>query len=81
MASSLSNVVGNLAEGIHKIECTNCNMCCFEYTNPKDDLIEDKCLYCNKNYQKKFDENLKKRFANTYKSTKYFVAAKRCLSI
>ena len=25
------------------------------------------CLCCNKNYQKTFDENLKNRFANTYK--------------
>ena len=26
-----------------------------------------KCLYCNKNYQQKFDEKLKERFLNTYK--------------
>ena len=30
-------------------------------------LIEFKCLCCNKNYRKMFDENLKKKFANTYK--------------
>ena len=30
-------------------------------------LIEYKCLCCNKNYQKKFDENLKNRVANKYK--------------
>ena len=41
--------------------------CFFEYTNLKVDLIEYKCLCCNKNYQKKFDENLKKPFYNTYK--------------
>ena len=35
--------------------------------NFKDDLIEYKCLCCNKNYQRKFDERLKKRFFNTYK--------------
>ena len=35
--------------------------------NFKDDLIEHKCLCCNKNYQRKFDERLKKRFFNTYK--------------
>ena len=29
-------------------------------TNIKDDLIEYICLCCNKNYQKTFDENLKK---------------------
>ena len=37
-----------------------------EYINFKDDLIEYKCLWCNKNYEKAFDDNLKKRFFNTY---------------
>ena len=35
--------------------------------NFKDDLIEYKCLCCNKNYQHKFDEKLKEQFFNTYK--------------
>ena len=39
----------------------------FEYTNFEDNLIEYKCLCCNKNYQHKFDEKLKERFFNTYK--------------
>ena len=39
--------------------------CCLEYTNVKDDLIEYKCLYCNKNYQKKSDENSNLNFFNT----------------
>ena len=38
----------------------------FEYTNFKDGLIVCKRLCCNKNYQHKFDEKLKKRFFNTY---------------
>ena len=71
MARSLSNLVSNLSEGIHRIECkyehddkeceTKYKYCdCFlEYTNCKDDLIECKCLYCNKDYQEKFDEKLK----------------------
>ena len=44
-------------------------MCCLEYTNSNDYLIEYKCLCCNKNYQKKkkIGENLKKRSVNTYK--------------
>ena len=37
------------------------------YTNFKDNLIEQKFLCCNKNYQHKFDENLKEQFFNTYK--------------
>ena len=55
MASSLSNLVNNLAEGIHKIKCKygpdnekskTCGIkykdcaCCLEYTNNKDKLVE-----------------------------------------
>ena len=82
LASSLSNIVDNLAEGIHKTKCKyghddkkcetcrikykNC-LCCLEYTNVKDDSKLYKSLCCNRNHQKKFVENLKNRFANTYK--------------
>ena len=41
--------------------------CFLEYTNFKGDLIEYKCLSCNKSYQRKFNEKLKERFFNTYK--------------
>ena len=34
--------------------------CFLEYTNFKDDLIEYKCLSCNKTHRQKFDENLKR---------------------
>ena len=80
MASSLSSLVGNLAEGIHKIKCkyehdnkkcqkcgTECKdcECCLEYTNVKDDLIECKCLCCNKNHPpKKTSSN--NFFSNSY---------------
>ena len=67
MASSLSNLVDNLFEGIHKIKFIDSNKCCLEYTNFKDGLIEFKYLCCNKNYQEKLDENLKKEFVNRYK--------------
>ena len=77
LAGSLSNLVQNLSEGIHKIKCKyghhdkKCQTCrskykycnCFlEYTNFKDYLIGYKCLCCNKNYRQKFDEKLKKGF-------------------
>ena len=86
MARSLSNLCKNLAEGIRKIKCKyehNNKKCeiwgikykdCdsfLEYTNFKNDLIEYKCLYCNKNYQKKNYENLKKWFFNTYKQSNH----------
>ena len=41
-------------------------VCFLEDTNFKDDLIEHKCSFCNKNYQQ-FDEKIKNRFLNTYK--------------
>ena len=79
MASSLSSLVNNLSEGIHRIICKcehhdkNCETCrqncnCFlEYINFKDILIGYKYLCCDKNYQHNFDEKLKERFFNTYK--------------
>ena len=68
MANLLSNLSSNLAAGIQKIKwkykhgdqkCKTCRIkykvwdCFLEYTNFKDDLIEYKCLCCNKSYQKK----------------------------
>ena len=82
MASSTSNPVNNLSEGIHKIKCKfghndkKCETCwikykycdCYlEYANFKDGLIEYKSLCCNKNYQHKFDEKLQERLINIYK--------------
>ena len=58
MASSLSNLVDNLAEGIHKIKCKDCG-CFFKYGSVKDNSIKYKCLSCNKDYSSKLDEELK----------------------
>ena len=66
MASSLSNLVDNLAEGIHKIKCKDCN-CFLEYENANDNLINYKCLSCYKNCSKKIGENVKNPFKNTFK--------------
>ena len=64
MVSSLSNLLNNLSEGIHKIKCKythddkkcetcriKCKYCdCFlEYASFQEDLIEYKCLCCNEN--------------------------------
>ena len=74
MASSLSKLVNNLSEVIHRIkrkygnDDSKCEThgikykyCDYflEYTNFKDDLTEYKCLRCNNNYQDKLDEKLK----------------------
>ena len=37
MASSLSNLVDNLTEGVHEIKCKYCD-CFFEYESVKDNL-------------------------------------------
>ena len=65
-ASSLSNLVDNLAEGIHKIKCKDYD-CFLEYESVKDNLIKYKCLSCNKDYSNKLDEELKLRFRNTFR--------------
>ena len=53
-------------------KCETCNIeykysgCFLKYTSFKNDLIEYKYLYCNKNYKEKFNEKLKKQLFNTY---------------
>ena len=82
MVSSLSNLVNNLVEGIHKIKYEYghdnntfetykvkdkyCE-CCVEYAKFKNELVVFKCFFFNKNYHKEFDEHLKKQFSNAYK--------------
>ena len=56
MTSSLSNLADNLEEGVHKIRCNDCG-CFFEHEIVKDNLINHKCLCCNKSHSKKIDEN------------------------
>lgn len=38
-----------------------------EYATVKDSTLIFKCVYYNKNYEKKCDDELKKRFQNTYR--------------
>ena len=67
MASTVLDLVNNLSEGIHKVKCKHghddkkyetyeikykSSDCFLEYINFKNDLIEYKCICCNKNYQK-----------------------------
>ena len=59
IATSLSNLVDNLTEGIHKIQCRDYD-CFLEHESVKDNLIKYKCLSCNKVYSNKSDEELKK---------------------
>ena len=87
MASSWSNFSNNPSQGIHKIKwkyrhndkkCETYRIrykyshCFLEHTNFKDDLIEYKCLCCNKNYQQKFEEKLKRQFFNAFKFSNHY---------
>ena len=58
MTSSLSNLVDNLAERVHKIKCKDCNYF-LEYESVKGSLIKYKCLSFNKDHSNKLDEELK----------------------
>ena len=50
MTSSLSNLVDNLAEGICKFKCIDCDWFC-EYKTVKDEnIIKYKLPSCNENY-------------------------------
>ena len=72
MATSLSNFVDNLTEEIYKIQCKDCDFF-LEYEISKDNLIKYKCFSCNKNYLNKTDEELKKRFNNTFKFSNDYI--------
>ena len=65
MATSLSNLVDNLTEGIDKIKCKYCD-CFLEYGSIKDNLINYKSLSCNKDYSNKIGEELKNRFNHIF---------------
>ena len=52
--------------GIRKIKCNDCDFF-LEYESVKDNLINYKCLSCNKDYSNKLDEKLKQRFKTTFK--------------
>ena len=79
MKSSLSNLVDNLAEEIHKNKCKDSD-CFLEYESVKENLIKYKCLSCNKDYSNKLD-------LRTYLSflimvyIDFFFAKKRFLSL
>ena len=66
MATSLSKLVDNLTDDIHNDKCIKCksNLCFVRAIN--ENLIF-KCIDCEKEYEKEFNNELIERFANTYK--------------
>ena len=63
MSSSLSKLVDNLSEGIHNNKCFDCKSN-LDYAKNKKLLL--KCFNCNIYYKKKFNNDLIKKFKNTY---------------
>ena len=91
MASS-SNLVNTLSGGIYKFKCKygyddkKCETCGIQYkycdcflqdTNFKVDLIECKCLCCNKNHQQVL---IHTNFLTTI-IISFFIVVKTCLSL
>ena len=65
MSSSLSKRVDNLSEGLHNNRCVDCESC-LDYIKTKNEKFILKCFNCNQYYEKDFNKELIKRFANTY---------------
>ena len=65
MSSSLSNLVINLAEGLHSDKFIDCKSC-LDYMSIKGKQLIFRCFECKKTYKKEFNKELIKRFSNTY---------------
>ena len=65
MSCSLSSLVPNLSEGLHNDRSTDCKSS-IDYMTTKDEKLIFRCFECKKNYEKDFNKELIKRFANIY---------------
>ena len=66
MSSSLSKLVDNLSEGIHNNKCFDCKSNLDYVCITKNEKLLLKCFNCNIYYKKKFNNDLIKKFKNTY---------------
>ena len=65
MSSSLSNLVDNSSEGLHNDKCTDCKFC-LDYMMFIDEQFIFRCFENKKNYEKDFNNEYIKKFANIY---------------
>ena len=65
MSSLLSKLVDNLSEEIHNNKCSDCESN-LDYIKIKNEKLLLKCFNCDSYYKKKFNEDLIKKFKNTY---------------
>ena len=66
MSTSLSKLVDNLSEGIHNNKSLDCESCP-DYIRTKNEKLILKCFNCKQYYEKYFNKELIKKFANTYR--------------
>ena len=65
MSTSLSKLVDNLSEGVQNNKCLN-SKSCLDYMKTKNEKLILRCFSYKQNYEKDFNKELIKRFANTY---------------
>ena len=65
ISTSLPNLVSNLSEGLQNDRCIDCKSC-LDYMTTKDEQLIFRYFSCKKNYEKNFNKDLIKKFANTY---------------
>ena len=65
MSTSLSKLVENLSEGLHNNRCVYCKSY-LGYMKTKNEKLILRCFSCKISYEKDFNKELIKRFANTY---------------
>ena len=80
MSSLLSKLVDNLSEGIHNNKCSDCksNIDYVRITKKKKLLL--KCFNCNIYYKKKFNNDLIKKFKNTYSFCNNDTSSLECIN-
>ena len=83
LPTSLSNLVSNLSEGLHNDGCIDCKSC-LDYMTTKDEQLIFSCFSSKRNYEKNFNKDLIKRFANTYEFcngdlTKFILLLRKCV--
>ena len=65
MSRSLAKLVDNLSEGLRNDRCVDCKSY-LDYMITKDEKLIFRCFSRKKNYEKDFNKELIKRFANIY---------------
>ena len=66
MSTLISKLVDNFSDRLQNDRCIDYKSC-LDYMTTKDEQLIFRCFSCKKNYEKDFNKELIKRFANTYR--------------